>query len=150
MYRAAWRLVDNKQKDGTRKALMQTPNLAVAAAALSQKLQAAQAQLAAAGLSVPGRSRRRRPKSPRKPQTNAAGNASTAMAGLPTTPPPPVPGSCNVFWRTGESNFGSRCNYKHLYKNTKIIRNLRLQARQRRRRRERRDQVHLVVLLEKI
>ena len=38
MYRAAWRLVDNKQKDGTRKALMQTPNLAVAAAALSLSL----------------------------------------------------------------------------------------------------------------
>ena len=121
MYRAAWRLVGNKQKDGIRKALMQTPNLAVAAAALSfsfsQKLQAAQAQLAAAGLSVPGRSRRRRPKSPREPPTNAAGNASTAMAGLPTTPPPPVPGSCHVFWRTGECKFGERCNYKHFDNN---------------------------------
>ena len=64
MYKAAWRLVENKQKDGTRKALMQTPNLAVAAAAFIQKLQAAQAQLAAAGLSIPGSGRRRRTKSP--------------------------------------------------------------------------------------
>ena len=98
---------------------MQTPNLAVAAAALSQKLQAAQAQLAAAGLSLLGRSRRRRPKSPREPPTNAAGNASTAMAGLPTTAPPPVRGSCNVFWRTGECKFGEMCNYKHFDNNGK-------------------------------
>ena len=35
MYKAAWRFIDNKQKDCTRKTLMQTPNLAVAAAAFT-------------------------------------------------------------------------------------------------------------------
>ena len=64
MYKAAWRLVENKQHDGTKQALMQTPNLTVAAAEFMQKLQAAQAQLAAAGLSIPGSGRRRRTKSP--------------------------------------------------------------------------------------
>ena len=67
IYKVAWRVVEKKQKDCTRKALMQNPNLAIAAAALTQKLQAAQAQLAAAGLTVPGWGRRRRTKSPREP-----------------------------------------------------------------------------------
>ena len=94
---------------------MQTPNLAVAAAAFIHTLQAAPAQLAAAGLSVPGSGRRHRTRSPRESQTNTAGATTSAMAGLPPPPPAPIPGSCNVFWRTGKCTF-ERCSYKHFDK----------------------------------
>ena len=103
---------------GMWKALMQTPNLAVAAVALTQKLRAVQAQLAAAGLSVPGSGRRRRTRSPRESQTNTAGATTSAVAGSPPPPPAPIPGSCHVFWRTGKCTF-ERCSYKHLDKDCK-------------------------------
>ena len=118
MYKAAWRLVENKQKDRTRKALMQTSNSAVAAAALIEKLQAAQAQLAAAGLCVPDSGKRHRTRSPGESQTNIAGATISAVTGSPPPQPAPIPGSCHVFWRTGKCTFES-FSYKHIDKEGK-------------------------------
>ena len=150
MYKAAWRFVEHKQNGGMRKALIQTWNLNVAAAALIQKLQASQGQLAAARSSIPGIGRIFQPKRLREVQTNFAGATTTAMAGFSFPPVASVLGCCHALWRAGKCSFAKGVRIHTSIKRSESTRTIKLPGKRSIMGSGRRNQIRFVVLREEI